>query len=179
MDEGHRLLTALLACPPGNAGWRDFETTATDLLIHLFVPPLRPPWIQHRSMNGIFRRDAIFANRNLSGGSSWALLFHDLRARGVLVEYKNYDAEEIGAEEVNQVLNYMTERMGKLALMVCNKLPDAGAHQRRSNLYLVEQKMILFLLPDHLIEMVDIKRRGEDPADLLVDMCEAVYFGQD
>lgn len=52
-------LARLRACPRGDAGWREFEDACTDILQHLFVPPLEPPHIQARRLGGTEVRDAL------------------------------------------------------------------------------------------------------------------------
>ena len=84
-----------------------------DTLRFLFVPPLREPHLQPRSYSGIDRRDAVFPNRNIELGNNWSHLYRELDARLVLFEFKNYDATEIGKEEVNQTLNYLSKPMGR------------------------------------------------------------------
>jgi hypothetical protein len=122
------------------------------------------------------RRDAVFPNRNFEAGSSWGLLLQELNARMVLFEFKNYDNTEIGKKEVDQTRNYLTEPMGRLAIMVCSKSLSEAAHIRRNTVFSAEGKVILFLTKDHLKEMLFIKERGEDPADLIVDLVEWFYL---
>jgi hypothetical protein len=80
----------------------------TAVLTRPFVPPLADPVPQARSYSGIDRRDAIFPNRNLGVPNHWGRLLHELEARMVLVELKNYDSQEVGKNEVNQTRNYLT-----------------------------------------------------------------------
>ena len=94
----------------------------------------------------------------------------------VLVEFKNYDTEEIGKEEVNQTRNYLRKPMGKLAILVTNKVPGDAAHVRRNTIFSEDGTVILFITTQHLIEMLDIKERGEDPADLIMDTIERFYL---
>jgi hypothetical protein len=166
----------LLACPAGPAGWREFEDAALAALKYLFVPPLTEPIVQPRTYSGIDRRDAVFPNRNLDGGGHWTQLLQELGARMVLVEFKNYDTEEIGKEEVNQTRNYLRKPMGKLAILVTNKVPGDAAHVRRNTIFSEDGTVILFITTQHLIEMLDIKERGEDPADLIMDTIERFYL---
>jgi hypothetical protein len=166
----------LLACPAGLAGWREFEETALGALEYLFVPPLTKPIVQPRTYSGIDRRDAVFPNRNLDGGSHWTQLLRELNARMVLVEFKNYDTEGIGKDEVNQTRYYLTKPMGKLAILVTNKPPGDAAHVKRNTIFSQDGTVILFVTTDHLLEMLDIKERGEDPADLIMDAVERFYL---
>jgi len=86
----------------------------------------------------------------------------------ILVEFKNYDHEEIGKDETNQIRNYLTAPMGRLAILCCNKLPNGAAHVKRNNVYSQEKKLILFLTLDHLKEMLFIKERAKTPQTSLL-----------
>jgi hypothetical protein len=163
------LRDGLATCPPGRTGWAKFEELALATLCHLFVPPLARPTIQARTFSGLDRRDAIFPNRITDTTTSWGLLRHDHDARLILVEFKNYDKENIGKEETDQTRNYLKKSMGRLAIICCNKLPDHSAHLRRNGVYSEEGKIILFITTGNLREMLDMKDRGDDPSEFIVD----------
>ena len=175
MDEGQALRQRLRDCPLGRSGWHEFENACIDTLRFLFVPPLREPIVQPRTYSGTDRRDAIFPNRNLNTSNIWGQLYKELSARLILFEFKNYDTEEIGKEETNQTRNYLTSSMGRLAVICGRRVPDRGAHIKRNTIFSEEGKVILFLTAAQLIEMIAIKERGEDPADLIMDMVERFY----
>jgi hypothetical protein len=170
------LRSALEAVPRGLSGWKELEAAGTNALRHLFVPPLADPKIQARSYSGIDRRDAIFPNRNHGLPNHWGRLLQELEARMVLVEFKNYDSQEVGKDEVNQTRNYLTRPLGRLALIVSTKKPNHAAHVKRNTVYSEEGKVIVFLSVEHLKEMLYMKERGEDPADLIVDAIERFYI---
>jgi len=167
-----QLRQTLSHCPAGMAGWKAFEEVALETLCYLFVPPLIKPSVQARSFSGIDRRDAIFPNRVTDTNIAWGLLRHDYDARLILVEFKNYGKEGIGKEEVDQARNYLKSTMGRLAMICCNKRPDDSAYLRRNGVYSEDRKMILFVTTGDLIEMLDIKERGDDPSDFIVDCVE-------
>lgn len=170
------VLDRLYKCPAGQSGWKQFEDTCCEILTFLFVPPLVGPRQQSRTYSGIDRRDAIFSNRDFETNSNWGKLFHELGARLILIEFKNYDTEEIGKEEVNQTRNYLTRTMGRLALLCCSKKPNNDSHIMRNNIFSEDGKVILFLLKDHLKEMLYIKQRGNEPSDLIMDLLEEFYL---
>ncbi len=118
----------------------------------------------------------MFPNRNFDGGGHWTQLLKELDARLVLVEFKNYDTEDIGKDEVNQTSNYLRKPMGRMAILVTNKPPSDAAHVKRNTIFSEDRKMVLFITKDQLIEMLDIKERGEDPADLIMDAVERFYL---
>lgn len=176
MSQISDLITRLDGCDAGRDHWKKFEEICTEILEFLFVPPLSKPIPQPRTYSGTNRRDAVLPNRNIDEKNNWGLLFKELKARMILFEFKNYDTSEVGHEEVIQTENYLTEPMGKLAIMICSKEPDNGAHIQRNTIYSRRGKVILFLTKSHLKEMLYIKERGEDPSDLLIDMIERFYL---
>ncbi|MCX5734706.1 MAG: hypothetical protein NTW68_10305 [candidate division NC10 bacterium] len=176
MSRATELCEMLEACPPGRAGWRQFEDRCIDTLRYLFVPPLAEPKIQPRTYSGVDRRDAVFPNRNFDTTNNWSLLYKELDARLVLFEFKNYALEEIGKEEINQTRNYLTKTMGRLAIICCNRLPSRAAHVKRNTVFSEERKVILFTTTDHLKEMLLMKDRCDDPSDLVMDLVEYFYL---
>jgi hypothetical protein len=170
------LCRRLETCPPGRDGWKQFEDICIDILSKLFVPPLNPPILQPRTFSGIDRRDAVFPNRNINADNNWGHLYQELNARMILFEFKNYDKDEIGKDEVNQTRNYLTKPMGKLAIVCCSKLPNKEAHIKRNTIFSEEGKIILFITTKKLYEMILIKERGEDPSDLILDLVERFYL---
>lgn len=176
MSRATDLINRLLSCPLGTPGWKEFEDVCTEILKYLFVPPLQNPRTQARTYSGIDRRDAIFPNRNFTHDNNWGILFHELGARLILFEFKNYDTSEIGKDEVIQTLNYMSKPMGNLSFIICTKKPDESAHIKRNSIYGDQKKAILFITKEQLLEMIYIKERGEDPSDFLMDLLESFYI---
>jgi hypothetical protein len=165
----------LSAVPEGHAGWSDLEKAATDTLAHLFVPPLTTPQVQGRTYSGTDRRDAIFPNRNHGKQNAWGHLLTELDARMVLFEFKNYTGP-VGKDEVNQTRNYLSQPMGRLAIVIARNGYEPGAYIKRNTVYSEEKKVILLLTVDDLKETLYIKERGEDPADLIMDAIERFYI---
>jgi hypothetical protein len=167
-----KFAAALDNCPLGEPGWRQFESVCIDVLTWLFVPPLRAPHIQSRTINGTERRDAVFPNRNLNATANWGYLHHKLEAELILFEFKNYDFSAVGATEVTQTNGYMRSSMGKLGILCCATVPEISAFRKRNTIFSENGRIILFLTKQHLKEMLFIKERGEDPSDLILDLVE-------
>ncbi|WP_449221427.1 hypothetical protein [Tistrella mobilis] len=176
MNDPNTLRAQLKTCQPGMTGWKAFEDACIATLTYLFVPPLSPPHIQTRSYSGVDRRDAIFPNRNHEGPGNWTHLFKELGARMVPFEFKNYDTSTIGKDEVNQIRNYLTKPMGKLAVLCTNKKPSHAAYIKRNTIFSEDGKVIIFITTDELIEMIAIKERGDDPSNLIMDLVELFYI---
>ena len=170
------LIAIVKNCPLGMPGWRAFEDIGTEAFTHLFVPPLSNPTRQARSFSGMDRRDAVYPNRNMTADTFWGQLNMELKARLVLVEFKNYDLHALGKDEVDQTRNYLTRPFGKLGIICCRRDPDKEALSRRNQVYTQEEKVILFITEENLCEMLRMKERGEDPARLIVEMVELFYM---
>ncbi|MFD4631628.1 hypothetical protein ACFVYR_14705 [Streptomyces sp. NPDC058284] len=168
-----QLRADLDSCPAGASGWKRFEEVALDALSYLFVPPLRPPTPQAHTYSNVERRDAVFPNRHLDPSSNWGIFRQDLEARMIAVEFKNYDKTGIGREEVDQTANHLRRAWGRLALLCTNVEPSKSAHIRRNSIFSDDEKVILFITKADLGEMLDMKDRGEDPSDLIMDIYEA------
>ncbi len=170
------LFSELDKCPRGINGWRDFEDICIKILIKLFVPPLKDPKIQERTISGMQRRDAVFPNREFNLSSTWGQIQHELGARLIPIEFKNYDKIEVSKKDVDQTRSYLRRNMGRLAILCTRTRPDSSAYKWRNTLYGEERKVILFMMQNHLKEMSRIKERGEDPADLIIDLIEEFYL---
>ena len=95
----------------------------------------------------------------------------------ILFEFKNYDVTEIGHEgEVNQTRNYLTEPMGKLAIMVCSKLPNDSAHRQRNTIYSTPEKSYFVHYQRTFKEMLCNERQRRTASDLIVDLIEKFYI---
>ena len=172
MNRAVELARRLDECPPGLAGWQAFEDLCIEILEWLLVPPLTKPIVQKRTINGTERRDAVFPNRNLTTQNNWAYLHRKLDAELVLFEFKNYDREEISAEDVHQTSGYLRKSMGRLGIICCSKVPGKTAFHKRNTIYGEHGQILLFLTKDTLKEMLFTKERGEDPSDLILDLIE-------
>ncbi|MBB5637677.1 hypothetical protein HDE68_003602 [Pedobacter cryoconitis] len=168
-------------CPKGITGWKTFEILCVEILEHLFVPALNNSGSQTSSFSGIDRRDAIFANRNIAATTvpelkNWHTFYLELKARMIIFEFKNYDKEAIGKEEVNQTRNYIKKTMGKLAVIISNKVVSKRAVIQRNIIFNEDGKVILFVTKENLKEMLYMKERGEEPSDFLMDLLELFYI---
>jgi hypothetical protein len=176
-----KLINKLKNCPEGRAGWRDYENICTDILNHLFIPPLSDPIVQSRTESGIDIRDALYPNR--CEHHKWKFIRDDYNAKYILFEFKNYSTSDggnnIDKEVVNQVRNYLNERIGRIAFVCSKKEPTSSGIEARKQAYINDKKLIIFLNNNHLIEMLKRKNRHEEPADIIWTLIDKfnLYFG--
>lgn len=172
------LIHRLSSCPPGKEGWKDFEEICTQILTEVFVPPLKPPKRQTRTLNGLEIRDALFSLRDADTDVGWAKICRDFNARFLLCEFKNY-TNLCGKDEVNQTRNYLKETIGRLGIIFSRKGADTNAYRMRNSIYSQEKKVILLFDDKHLIELLQLKAANQNPIDLLGDAIDDFYISHE
>jgi len=91
-------------------------------------------------------------------------------------EFKNYEKQDIGTEEVVQTRDYLSAPMGRLAVICSTGHPNTSALFMRNRVYTETKRVILFMTEENLVEMLFMKERGEDPANLIMDLVEQFYL---
>lgn len=165
----------LINCPLGLEGWRQFEMICEKIFCYLFVPPLRTPRSQVRTVDGRDIRDIIFPNYNIYSNDLWGRLRSDYNARYILIDCKNYDAQDISKNEVIQLVIYLrnSHGLGNFGILLCSKSPSESAiSQQRSEYGHSERHLIIFITKQNLIEMIDLKRNGQNPETLIEAIIE-------
>jgi hypothetical protein len=109
---------------------------------------------------------------DFDNSTNWGKLREEFSAKIIVCEFKNYDTE-IGQEEAAQTGSYLHDHIGKLGFMICSKLPDRGAHEKRNIIYTQEKKVILFITVDHLLEMIAYRELEEDPSNVIIDLIDS------
>lgn len=169
------LIQRLLSCPPGKEGWKDFEDICTQILTEVFVPPLKLPKRQPRTLNGLERRDALFSLRDADTDIGWAKICRDFDSKFLLCEFKNY-SDPCTKDEVNQTRNYLKETIGRLGIVFSRKGADSNAYRMRNSIYSQEKKVILLFDDNHLIELIQLKAANQNPIDLIRDAIDDFYI---
>jgi hypothetical protein len=165
----------LSSCPPGREGWQDFEDICTQILTEVFVPPLKPPKRQPRTLNGLERRDALFSLRDADIDIGWAKIYRDFDSKFLLCEFKNY-TDPCTKDEVNQTRNYLKETIGRLGMVFSRKGANSNAYRMRNSIYSQDKKVILLFDDNHLIELLQLKSANQNPIDLIRDAIDDFYI---
>lgn len=169
------LIQRLLSCPPGKEGWKDFEDICTQILKEVFVPPLKEPKRQSRTLNGLERRDALFSLRDADTDVGWAKICRDFDSKFLLCEFKNY-TDKCTKDEVNQTRNYLKETIVRLGIVFSRKGADSNAYRMRNSIYSQDKKVILLFEDEHLIELLQLKAANQNPIELIRDAIDDFYI---
>jgi hypothetical protein len=167
-----KLIKKLDNCPNENAGWKNYEDICIEILTYLFVPPLKKPKIQSRRESGVDIRDAIFPNRN--NNENWKFIRDDYDAKYIVFEFKNYseNGNEVDKQVVIQLADYLNKPIGKFGIICSKKNPNTSGLTKRKDIYIENNKLILFLNNDKLKEMLLRKYNKMDPSDVINDLID-------
>ncbi len=169
-----RLIEQLARCQPGQQDAHKYEDVCTDILTEVFVPPLKPPKIQARTLNGLERRDALFSLRGVKHG--WEEIHYEFAANFLLCEFKNY-TDLFDKDEVNQTRNYLKHTIGRLGIIFSRNGASPSAMRMRNSIYAEDHgKVILFFEDKHLIELLKMKEAGQTPLELIQEAIDEFYI---
>ncbi len=165
VGEGESLIQRLEAISPGRGGATEYERVCIDILSFTFSPHLRPPKIQNWSEDGLDRRDAIFPIG--PGSLFWDSIKYQHSSRLLVAEFKNY-TDPISQTEVESLQQYLYPKARRAFGFLCSRhAPSTSAVRARRRAWMISETMILFLSDGDLKEMIRMKARGEEPAEIL------------
>lgn len=182
VQRAEELIHKLRECPVGES--KPLEDLCEEVLTFLFcedLPPeraLKKPAPQSKTDEGYQRRDLLFENRATEG--FWADARRDYDAAGVIADAKNHK-DEIDGDPVHGFSSkYLKDYgVGRLGIIVAREVPSdtrtvtsledrvSGAVKAQKDQWRDNRNMIILLGENDLVEMLGMKARGQDPADLL------------
>lgn len=170
--EMQKLVQELDKCEEGKNGWKEYEDICIKILRKLFVPPLGEPKIQSRRESGVDIRDAIFPNR--SKDENWKFIREDYDAKYIVFEFKNYseNGSEVDKHPVLQISDYLKKTIGRFGIVCSKKLPNHSGIEKRKDIFIEQNKLILFLSNDHLKEMLSRQYKKLEPSDVIIDLID-------
>ena len=177
LEEIQSFIKRLDKCPEGKEGWKQYEDICLDILNYLFVPPLGEPKIQSRRESGIDIRDAIYPNRN--SNENWKFIRDDYDAKYIVFEFKNYsdDGSEIDKHVLLQVDDYLKKTIGRFGIICSKKQPNKSGLEKRKDVFIENNKLILFVSNENMKEMLLRKHKKLDPSDVLIDLIDDFNLG--
>lgn len=167
------LSSSLAAVHCGRDHWKDYERICTNILTYVLAPDLAAPEIQSRSDDGLDIIDAIFPIR--SNQPPWSIVRSEYRTRFVVAEFKNY-CDAIGQVQVESIAQYLWKPAHRVfGLLVSRQQPSSAAIAQRRRKWLEDEKCIVFLSDDDLLEMLQIRDSGGQPFDVVDTQLEDFF----
>lgn len=166
------LIKQLEECLEGKEGWKTYEDVCIDILSYLFVPPLGKPKIQSRRESGVDIRDAVYPNRN--NNENWKFIRDDYDAKYIVFEFKNYsnDGSEVDKHVLLQIDDYLKKNIGRFGIICSKKAPNRSGLEKRKDVFIENNKLILFVNNEDLKEMLLRKHKKMDPSDVIIDLID-------
>lgn len=147
--------------PTGVTKAYQYQRLIFEILNLLFTPELIDGEIEVRTLDGTERRDIVFTND--SDQSFWAFIRDHHSSVFVMFETKNVN--QINFSHINQVSSYLGDRMGYLGFIVTRNQCELNQLRKIYSIYNDShpRKIILVISDKDVIQMLDMKDRGENP----------------
>lgn len=168
-----RFRAALQRCPAGQRNFRDYEDLGVELLRYLFPTDLGEPRIQARTDDGVERRDVVARNNRQSRFFQRVGARYD--ADFVIWDFKNY-GEPVTGDVINDVATYANPALGRFIIVASRRGGSDSARAAQLRRLRNDQRMILVLSDEQVLEMVSRKESGDAPEDVLEDLLDEILL---
>ncbi|WP_164707455.1 hypothetical protein [Metapseudomonas otitidis] len=156
--------------PLGKNGAKDYENLGCAIFKYLFEKDLLGWREQLNTADGLNRYDYVCRIKETN--SLWQFLIQNLNSRYIVIEFKNY-AQEIGQEQVLTTEKYLLDKaLRKFAIISSRKGKSENAQKMAQGAMRESGKLIVILEDDDLVQMLQMKDSGSDPADYLFNLID-------
>lgn len=166
-----RLQRALRECPAGQRHFRQYEDIGLELLRFLFPTEIGEPRIQARTDDGVERRDVVCRNNRQS--RFFQRVADRFGADFVIWDFKNY-GDPITGEVINDVATYANSALGRFIVVVSRKGGSDSSRAAQLRRLRNDDRMIVVVSDEQVLEMVHRKESGAAPEDLLEDLLDEI-----
>lgn len=158
----------LLRIIPGNDQFSQYEHVCTEILKYVLGDCLTLWATQEKSNGGLYRFDLCCKIKNDAKQDFFDTIRHYFNTKYIVFEFKNY-TDKITQKEIYTTEKYLYEKaLRKVAIIISRSGADEHALQAVRGSLRENGKLIICLSDNSLLEMIDIKDRGEqEPAEFL------------
>jgi hypothetical protein len=157
----------------GAADATAYQTLILEAFAFLFGDVLKEPKPQSATFLGTLRRDVTF--RNAADSGPWFDWKSRHNVESVLIECKNQD--ELSHDDLRQTACYLGRVMGRLAILACRRTTVDDARQLLNWFVTNDDKYILVVNDETLIDWIRLKDRGGSPTDAIADLYRSLQEG--
>lgn len=149
---------------------KEYETICTEIIEYLFGTEFYKIKKQHKTDDEMFRMDLLCSLKGTT--EFWKFLISFYKTKFVVFEYKNY------SDHISQNLIYITEKylfpiaLRNVAFIISRKGFDPNAEMAALGCLRENGKLIISINDEDLIQMLLMKKNGEEPSDYLLDRVE-------
>ena len=176
VSEYDLLIQQLNAWDPQNTTSSAYENLCTDILIKVLADDLTSWRKQQKSDADLFRFDLICKIKNGTTKEFWNMCERYFNTKYIVFEYKNY-REKITQKEIFTTVKYLyMKALRGVAIIVSVHGTDDHADWAIRGILREEGKLIISLSNADLREMIERKKRGEDPAEYLSEKLDTLLI---
>jgi hypothetical protein len=158
------------------AGAKDaaaYQCWVQDVFTFLFGEVLKEPKLEPRTFYGTLRRDITFTNAAEKGAwFDWKIRHH---CDSLVIECKNKD--KLRYDDLRQTASYLGKRMGRLGILACRKNNGHDVSEMLNWFVNNDEKYVLVVNDESLVDWIRLKDRGEDPTDAMADVYRSLREG--
>jgi len=167
------LLRRLAELRAGHTHAKRYQLWVRDVFTFLFGDVLKEPKLESKTFFGTSRRDITFRNAAEKGPwFDWKQHYH---IDPFLIECKNTDT--LRYDDLRQTASYLGKRMGHLAILACRKNSGDDVWEMLNWFVNNDEKYVLVVNDENLIDWIRLKDRGEDPTDAIADLYRSLREG--
>jgi len=167
------LLGRLAELRAGSTHATRYQHWLRDVFTFLFGEVLKEPKLESETFFGTLRRDITFRNAAEKGPwFDWKLHY---RIDPLLIECKNKN--RLTYNDLRQAAAYLGKRMGTLAILACRKNSGNDVLELLNWFVNNDEKYLLVVNDENLVDWIRLKDRGEDPTDAIADLYRSLREG--
>jgi hypothetical protein len=144
-----------------------------DVFSFLFGDVLKEPKLESKTFFGTLRRDVTF--RNAAEKGPWCDWKMRHQIDSLLIECKNKTT--LTYDDLRQTAAYLGKRMGRVAILACRKNSGDDVWEMLNWFVNNDEKYVLVVNDENLIDWIGLKDRGEDPTDAIADLYRSLREG--
>jgi hypothetical protein len=159
---------------PGPQHAAGYQALVRDVFTFLFGSILKDPKSESRTIFGTLRRDLTF--RNAAETGPWCDWKREHHIHSVLIECKN-SKEALSYDDLRETACYLGKRMGYLGILACRNTTADDVREILNWFVTNDEKYVLVVNDDTLIDWIRLKDRGGDPTDAIADLHRSLREG--
>lgn len=169
-SNGYQLFEEKLKnCPPGQEHFTDYENICVDIFKFIFSSKLGEPKYQSRTFDKKQRRDILFRNQQTS--RFFQRIANKFGADFIILDCKNYSAP-IESDVVFDVAKYVNKALGRFIIVASRYGSSSSVEAAQLRVMRDDDAIIIIISDVHLLEMLRIYEKNENPEDVLEDLVD-------
>jgi hypothetical protein len=164
--EARSLVRRFSQLEPGARNAAQYQLLVLDAFVFLFGDVLKDPKSESSTFLGTLRRDVTF--KNFAETGPWLDWKNEHHILLVLIECKN--KEKLSYDDLRQTACYIGRKMGRLGILACRKTTPDDVREMLNWFVNNDDKYVLVVNDDSLIDWIKLKDRGENPTSAIADV---------